>query len=130
MFVKVVKTPGRLRDEAEKPFWISFADLMTALMVLFLVVMSVALLAITKRVSEQERRKAEHEQEIDKFFERLEAAASHFPEVKIDRKRQVINFGSRAQFDLGRYHLTPDQGGHLRAFVPSILDLALSPAGH
>jgi hypothetical protein len=33
------------RDEAEKPFWISFADLMTALMVLFLVVMGVALLA-------------------------------------------------------------------------------------
>ena len=29
------------RDEAEKPFWISFADLMTALMVLFLVVMGV-----------------------------------------------------------------------------------------
>ena len=25
------------KDEAEKPFWISYADLMTALMVLFLV---------------------------------------------------------------------------------------------
>ena len=35
----VVKRNGR--DEAEKPFWISFADLMTALMVLFLVVMLV-----------------------------------------------------------------------------------------
>ena len=29
-------------DEAEKPFWISYSDLMTALMVLFLVVMAVA----------------------------------------------------------------------------------------
>ena len=38
----VLKRGGR--DEAEKPFWISFADLMTALMVLFLVVMGVALL--------------------------------------------------------------------------------------
>jgi MotA/MotB-like proton-channel complex protein len=36
-----VKRGGR--DEAEKPFWISFADLMTALMVLFLVSLSVAL---------------------------------------------------------------------------------------
>ena len=35
------------KEEAEKPFWISYADLMTALMVLFLVVMSVALLAVT-----------------------------------------------------------------------------------
>jgi hypothetical protein len=30
-----------VRDEAEKPFWISFSDMMTALMVLFLVVMTV-----------------------------------------------------------------------------------------
>ena len=36
------------REDAEKPFWISFADLMTALMVLFLVAMAVALLAVTK----------------------------------------------------------------------------------
>jgi hypothetical protein len=39
----VLKRGGR--DEAEKPFWISFADLMTALMVLFLV-MGVELLAV------------------------------------------------------------------------------------
>ena len=45
----IVKRSGR--DEAEKPFWISFADLMTALMVLFLVVMGVALLAVTKNVT-------------------------------------------------------------------------------
>ena len=34
------------KEEAEKPFWISFSDLMTALMVLFLVAMSVALIAV------------------------------------------------------------------------------------
>ncbi|MGH7485961.1 MAG: flagellar motor protein MotB, partial [bacterium] len=49
------------KDEAEKPFWISYADLMTALMMLFLVTMSVALLAVTKTVSEAERLKAERE---------------------------------------------------------------------
>lgn len=32
------------RDDGEKPFWISFADLMTALMVLFLVALSAALM--------------------------------------------------------------------------------------
>lgn len=37
------------RDEGEKPFWISFSDLMTALMVLFLVSMAVALIAITQK---------------------------------------------------------------------------------
>ena len=42
----------RAREEAEKPFWISFADLMAALTVLFLLAMSVALLAVTKNVTE------------------------------------------------------------------------------
>lgn len=43
-----VPASRRKRDEGEKPFWISYADLMTAMMVLFLVVMSVyLLLAIT-----------------------------------------------------------------------------------
>lgn len=40
------------KGEAEKPFWISYADLMTALMVLFLVAMSVAMLAVTDTVKD------------------------------------------------------------------------------
>ena len=56
---KIVLKRGS-RDEAEKPFWISFADLMTALMVLFLVVMGVALLAVTKNVSEREKAEEQH----------------------------------------------------------------------
>ena len=43
------------KGEAEKPFWISYADLMTALMVLFLVAMSVAMLAVTNTVKEIEQ---------------------------------------------------------------------------
>lgn len=47
-----IKTPPRKPDvdEAEKPFWISYSDLMTALMVLFLVAMSVSLFSITQEV--------------------------------------------------------------------------------
>jgi hypothetical protein len=44
MFSPRFSSGKKLKDEAEKPFWISFADLMTALMVMFLLVMSVALL--------------------------------------------------------------------------------------
>lgn len=40
-----MSAPKRRREEGEKPFWISFSDLMSALMVLFLVAMSVALWA-------------------------------------------------------------------------------------
>jgi Membrane MotB of proton-channel complex MotA/MotB len=45
------------KEEGEKPFWISFSDLMTALMVMFLVVMAVALLAVTSPASAFEEKK-------------------------------------------------------------------------
>ena len=45
---------SRRNDEAEKPFWISYADLMTAMMVLFLVVMVASLASVTQRIREVE----------------------------------------------------------------------------
>ena len=42
----------RSKGDGEKPFWISFADLMTALMTLFLVVMAVSLMVVTKKIIE------------------------------------------------------------------------------
>lgn len=48
--------PSRNAEEAEKPFWISYADLMTALMILFLVIMVTALASITKKRSKQSRK--------------------------------------------------------------------------
>ena len=117
------------KDEAEKPFWISYADLMTALMVLFLVVMSVALLAVTKTVSEIERQKAQRENDISKLLDEVEQAASHFPGVKVDRNRDVIDFGDKAHFDKGSYALNPDQSRLLRGFVPEVLAIARDDLG-
>lgn len=47
-----VPASRRKRDEGEKPFWISYADLMTAMMVLFLVVMSVSLLVVVIKLTD------------------------------------------------------------------------------
>lgn len=47
------------KGEAEKPFWISYADLMTALMVLFLVAMSVAMMTVTYNAEDVERQRQE-----------------------------------------------------------------------
>src|SRR6516164_597657 len=101
---KVVLKRGN-RDEAEKPFWISFADLMTALMVLFLVVMGVALLAVTKNVTEREKKEEQHRQDIERILDRFEEAAKRHQGVKVDRSRSVIDFGDRARFALARFNL-------------------------
>lgn len=115
---------GRPRDEAEKPFWISYADLMTALMVLFLVVMAVALLAVTKTVTEREKEEAQRRLDIDQLLDQFDAIAQQerFHGITIDRNRHVVDFGSRAQFPFAKSSLTAEQQRLLRAFVPAILD--------
>lgn len=121
-----------LSDEAEKPFWISFADLMTALMVMFLLVMSVALLAVTKTVSEAEKAEQARKEAIDELLDQVEAATKRdplFQGIKVHRDRQVIDFQDKARFDTGSHQLTRDQAKLLRAFVPHVLDIADNAKG-
>ncbi|WP_448255160.1 OmpA/MotB family protein [Ottowia oryzae] len=123
----VIKRGGR--DEAEKPFWISFADLMTALMVLFLVVMGVALLAVTKNVTEREKAEEQRRKDIERILERFTEAAKRYDGIKVDKERRVIDFGDRARFAFGKSTLTSDQESVLRQFVPEILTLANEDLG-
>jgi outer membrane protein OmpA-like peptidoglycan-associated protein len=117
------------RDEAEKPFWISFSDLMTALMVLFLVVMAVALLAVTKNVTEKEKKQEQHLKNIEKIMARFEEAAKRHEGIRVDKARLVIDFGQRAQFAFGDWRLNTQQENVLRQFVPEILREANSDLG-
>jgi len=127
------KTAGkRIKDEAEKPFWISFADLMTALMVMFLLVMSVALLAVTKTISEEQRADDVRKDAIAKLLSMIEESAQKDPNLRginVNRDRQVIDFGDRARFDSASHQLNKDQAKLLRAFIPSVLDIANSELG-
>lgn len=130
------------RDDAEKPFWISFADLMTALMVLFLVSLSVALVraqdetAKAKQAQEQlaaakaelERREKERDtrleqrtSEVKAFLDEVEKIVRRHEGVVLDRERHVINFGTRAQFASGSHELRLEQANALRQLVPELL---------
>ena len=117
------------RDEAEKPFWISFADLMTALMVLFLVVMGVALLAVTKTVTERQVKEDQYKKDIDLILERFDQAAKRYSGIKVDKDRRVIDFGDRARFPFAKSVLSSEQEVVLRQFVPEIIALANDELG-
>lgn len=145
------------KEEGERPFWISFADLMTALMVLFLVSLSVALndankqrdeavkaqVELKKEREELARAKAELEEEkrkrndaakqrasdLQSFLSMIAKAIARHDGVRLDRERHVIDFGSRAQFRLGRNDLTPDQTNALRKFIPELLNVARADLG-
>jgi len=115
------------KEEAEKPFWISFSDMMTALMVLFLVAMTVALMAITNKYSDKEKKDAEREAEIAQLMERIEKASKEFPGMIV--KEHTIDFGTQALFDTNSNQLKSQQKKNLRAFVPHVLAIARDPLG-
>ena len=121
--------PRRARADAEAPFWISFADLMTALMVLFLVVMGVALLAVTKTVTERERIQQQHRDDVARVVQRFADAARRYDGIRVDAQRNVIDFGDRARFAFGSSTLAPEQQQLLRQFVPEMLALANDELG-
>jgi Tfp pilus assembly protein PilV len=99
------------REEAEKPFWISYADLMTSLMVLFLVVMLASLVTLTRTVTDlqdtqsrsevlaakykdlkrsearRERLQGRRRAEIDRFWTALEKSNRGLG-IRVDRDRQ------------------------------------------
>ncbi|MDR1310755.1 MAG: OmpA family protein [Burkholderiaceae bacterium] len=127
--MKRIAVGKKTTDEGEKPFWISFSDMMTTLMVLFLLVMSVALLAVTKNVSDMEQKKADREQEINQLLTQMETVAQHHPGVRINRTRHVIDFGDRVRFDSGSSRLSDKQAKYLRAFLPEILALTKQNPG-
>ncbi|MFZ2633155.1 MAG: OmpA family protein [Desulfosalsimonadaceae bacterium] len=115
------------KDEAEKPFWISFSDLMTAMMVLFLVAMTVALLAITHEISEADKKKVHREDEITKLLNRISEATKDYPGVVV--RGHSIDFGDQARFATAKHELTDEQSSMLRSFVPKILAAARDPLG-
>lgn len=132
------------KDEAEKPFWISYADLMTSLMVLFLVVMSVALLTVTKKLDEtldpkeeqrkierdkEEQQKTERSKEIDLLLGQIAEAASAFSGMRVDRDERTINFGPRAQFEFKSYLVSSETATQLRVFTRKLLDIARQNLG-
>ena len=114
--------PRRGRDEGEKPFWISYADLMTALMMLFLVVMAVALFAIT---SQNDR----HEAEIEECLGDFQSVIANQPGVNLDAKNRRISFGERARFANNDYNLSTESAQQLREFAPVVLKFADSACG-
>lgn len=121
MFGQRIILANKGKDEAEKPFWISFADLMSALMVLFLLVMSVALLAVTKPVSEAEKKVKQRETEINQLLDKIETATKEFSGVSLNRDRKVINFGNHASFKNREFSLDSSTILDIRNIVSKVV---------
>ncbi|MBF0455438.1 MAG: OmpA family protein [Magnetococcales bacterium] len=114
-------------ETTENPFWISYADLMTALVILFLVVMSISIVAISTRPIVE---KKERETDIQRIFDHLEQLAkAQELALKVNRTDHTIGFGDKARFGFDSFQLTLQAQEKLRAFVPLMLEVKSSVAG-
>lgn len=126
-----MSTRRRGREEGEKPFWISFSDLMSALMVLFLVALTVALLAVTKKVSEDEKEDRERSEAIASLMNEIQQVVSQKEFEGVRVIGNTIDFGPRGRFEReGQNTLSVPQRQVLREFTPKLLDrLRVTDAG-
>ena len=93
----------KAKEDAEKPFWISYSDLMTACMTLFLVVMAVEIVSLEKQFGTQEA-KVRNEL-IQTCYEELNTEAKKsFPIVNLEYAKSesvsidlgaIVNFVKR-----------------------------------
>ena len=122
------RTPvKRHRDEAEKPFWISFSDLMTALMVLFLVAMAVALLSVTQGLRKMDEGRAQRDSAITTCLDGIREITQSTPYPGLKLRGQTLELGSLAEFPKDSNELDAQRASDLRGFVPHMLQIARTP---
>jgi outer membrane protein OmpA-like peptidoglycan-associated protein len=116
------------KAEGESPFWISFSDLMSALMVLFLVVMAVTLVTITKKIeiiTDGEKKRTDDIAVIMKLI----AADPLSQGITVDDKNYRIDLGKEVRFDSGSYTISAPAGEFLRRYLPVLLKAKATPQG-
>jgi outer membrane protein OmpA-like peptidoglycan-associated protein len=117
----------RRLETVDSPFWISYADLMTALVMLLLIVVTVSMLAIASRPLMERK---ERERAIGLLWDGIEQRVrAGGLDVTINRGSQTLGFGERARFASDRYQLSPEARQQLQAMVPILLELHQTPAG-
>ncbi|CAE6844790.1 hypothetical protein R69619_07172 [Paraburkholderia nemoris] len=115
-------------EEGEKPFWISFSDLMTALMVLFLVAMAVALMAVTQGLQQIKKATQERDQTIESCVANVKALTKLDEFNGVTVHGHTIDFGTLVQFqDNAHKFENPEDEHFVRRFIPRVLDVARAP---
>jgi outer membrane protein OmpA-like peptidoglycan-associated protein len=127
MLARIVLKRGG-KHEGESPFWISFSDLMSALMVLFLVVMAVTLVSVTQSIDAATRANIERSAAISKLMAMI-AKDAQKAGVGVDQQNFRIDLGKEVRFDSGSFTISAPAGQFLRSYVPLLLQAKDTPEG-
>lgn len=126
MLGSMTRRPPRRRDDAEKPFWISFSDLMSAMMVLFLIAMAVTIAAVTRVIEGPEDIRTG---EIKQVCEALKESLSSDANISVNCADHRIKFGEVGRFALNSYRLPEEANATIGRLVPAVLEASDSELG-
>lgn len=128
MLSQVIR-PVRRRQDAERPFWISYADLMTAMMTLCLVAMAVTILAMSQELKRELSAEDTRAQEILSICSEIKQGIRNRPGIHVNCKDNRIDFGEAGQFGYQDFRLRAQVEADLAALVPVILQASDSKDG-
>lgn len=128
MFSRIIKKSSN-KSEGESPFWISFADLMTALMTLFLVVMAVTLISIKVGIPDTLAQEAARQEDIRIVMGLLKTESTPFSKIRVDEANFRLDLGDIVYFDSNSSSIKPDVAAELRSYIPTLLKVKKSDEG-
>lgn len=128
MLTQIIR-PARRKQEAERPFWISYADLMTAMMTLCLVAMAVTVMAMSQELKQELSAEDTRAQQILSICNQIRTGIHDRPGMHVNCKDNRIDFGAAGRFGYQDYRLRPEVQDDLAALVPVILQASNSVDG-
>lgn len=133
MFITRTITRRQARDEAEKPFWISFSDLMTACMTVFMIVMAVIVVSMKdeiNRITQTTALARERQADIEHFATILRNNSVAYPvRVSLIKDTVRIDLGAGVNFVSGSADISEAGSKFLRTYLPKVLESARTDLG-
>ena len=113
--------------ESGSNFWQSYSDLMAAMLLMFILIMSLTLLQSMKLYESQQGELHQLQQAKENIIGDLSTAfeKSDF-KVQVDPKTGSVTFDSEILFDFAKSELKPEGKAFLEGFLPLYFDVILS----
>lgn len=126
------------RDDEETSYWLSYSDMMAALLLIFVLIISFTMMQSQIQYEEKEQQLQEkqeliekQQEELDKLIgirkELIEALKEEFDgsdlSVAVDPKTGSITLDSSILFDSGKYNLKDSGEKFLKKFIPKYINV-------
>ena len=137
----------RSSDEGTS-YWLSYSDMMAALLLIFVLIISLTMMQAKRQYEEKEQELAKNQQQIEEQKEQIksqqeqldkiigirgeliEALRNEFEgsdlKVSVDPQTGAIEFDSHVLFDSGKYDIKESGAEFLDAFLPRYFNVLLS----